>query len=186
MRPYLVLCVVALIAVAAFGQQPVPWVYGPCVYGCGPFVPLLTTPMVSFQQVSPNPVGASNATTGLVAGATNSTLSQISGNTSSVYTEPVWYRGGDAPLTTPAVHLWPGPIAREMRALRAEHAPGPRPEAPHAWMYFSGSEYTAGTAQASAAARGGKKAAHSYTNADVERQNENNGNVKYSGKTEKL
>ena len=62
MRPYLVLCAVLLIAVAAFGQQPVPpRIYGPCILGCGPFVPLVTTPMVSLQQVSPNPVGASNA-----------------------------------------------------------------------------------------------------------------------------
>ena len=95
MRPYFVLCAVVLIAVAAFGQQPVtPRIYGPCLYGCGPYIPLITTPMVSLQTVSPNPVGASNATTGLVAGATNSTLSQIQGSTSSEYTEPVWYQGG--------------------------------------------------------------------------------------------
>ena len=59
-----------------------------------PFVPLLTTPEISLEQFSPNPVGASNATTGLIAGATNSTLSQIQGSTSSVYTVPVWYQGG--------------------------------------------------------------------------------------------
>ena len=73
MRPYFVLCAVVLMAVAAFGQQPGPRIYGPCVYGCGPYVPLVTTPMVSLQTVSPNPVGASNATTGLIAGATNAT-----------------------------------------------------------------------------------------------------------------
>ncbi len=113
MRPYLVLMAVVLMAVAAFGQQPFPHSgYSPCVYGCGPFVPLLTTPEISLQQVSPNPVGASNATTGLIAGATNSTLSQIQGSTSSVYTVPVWYQGG-APLITPEVHLYAEPIGRE-------------------------------------------------------------------------
>ncbi|MFY9559237.1 MAG: hypothetical protein WAQ52_03300 [Terriglobales bacterium] len=185
MRPYLVLCTVVLIAVAAFGQQPVPpRVYGPCIFGCGPFVPLVTTPMVSLQQVSPNPVGATNATTGLVAGATNSTLSQISGNTSSVYTEPVWYQGGGAPLTTSAVHLWPEPVGHQMRAMREEH--GPREEARAEWIYFSGSEHTANAMGASSAAKSGKKAARTYTNDDVERQNQNNGNVKYKGKSEKM
>ena len=80
MRPYLILTAVVLMAVAAFGQPPFRPGYGPCgVYGCGPFIPLLTTPEISLQQFSPNPVGASNATTGLIAGATNSTLSQIRG-----------------------------------------------------------------------------------------------------------
>src|ERR1700704_5633154 len=117
MRPYLVLCTMVLITVAAFGQQPNPRIYGPCNFGCGPFIPLVTTPMVSLQQVSPNPVGASNATTGLIAGATNSTLSQIEGSTSSTYTVPVWYQGG-APLMTPEVNLWPEPLGRERHPMR--------------------------------------------------------------------
>ncbi len=81
MRPYLVPMAVVLLAVAAFGQQPVPRIYGPCLYGygCGPYIPMVTTPEISLQQYSPNPVGASNATTGLIAGATNSTLSRDSG-----------------------------------------------------------------------------------------------------------
>ncbi len=185
MRPYLVLFSVVVIAVAAFGQQPVPpRIYGPCILGCGPFVPLVTTPMVSLQQVSPNPVGASNATTGLIAGATNSTLSQLSGNTSSVYTEPVWYQGGGAPLTSSAVHLWPEPVGHAMRAMREAH--GHREEARAEWIYFSGSEHTANAMGASAAAKSGKKAGRTYSNGDVERQNQNNGNVKYKGKTEKM
>jgi hypothetical protein len=73
MRPYLILTAVVFLAVAALGQQPVPRPYGDCFYGCGPFIPMVTTPEVSLQQFSPNPVGASNATTGLIAGATNST-----------------------------------------------------------------------------------------------------------------
>jgi hypothetical protein len=147
--------------------------------------------MISFQTVSPNPVGASNATTGLVAGATNATLSQIEGSTSSDYTTAVWYQGG-APLTTPEVNLLPEPVGREMHAMRhampqetGMHERGPRKEGHEGWMYFTGSEYTADVVAASAG-KGVRKAGHAYTNDDVTRQNDNNGTVKYRGKTEKM
>jgi hypothetical protein len=192
MRPYLVLMAVVLMAAAAFGQQPFPHpTYGP-------FIPLVTTPEISLQTVSPNPVGASNATTGLIAGATNSTLSQIQGSTSSVYTVPVWYQGGDAPLTTPQVHLWPEPIGREGRPMhdaiheersregRLHEEHGPRGEARGGWMYFTGREHTADAALVASEAKGFRKAAHVYNNDDVTRQNDNNGTVKYHGKTEKM
>lgn len=193
MRPYLVLFAVVLIAVAAFGQQPVPRIYDGGIYGFGPYVPLLTTPMISLGTVSPNPVGATNATTGLVAGATNSTLSQLQGSTSSDFTAAVWYQGG-APLTTREVNILPEPIGREMHSLRGgmaeEHGPREmnrpehgRNEARPQWMYFSGSEYTTDLASA---AKGPGKGAHAYTNSDVTRQNDNNGAVHYDGKTEKL
>ena len=59
MRPYLVFAVVTLVCVSAFSQQaPVPRPYGLCLFGCGPYVPLITTPMISLEQYSPNPVGA--------------------------------------------------------------------------------------------------------------------------------
>ncbi len=184
MRPYLVLIAVVLMAVAAFAQQPVPLRgYSPCLYGCGPFVPLVTTPMVSLQTVSPNPVGASNATTGLIAGATNSTLSEIQGSTSSEYTVAVWYQGG-APLTTPQVRLWPAPLGRAARPMHEEH--GPREAEREGWTYFTGPEHTADAAQAAGEAKGLKKAGHVYTNDDVTRQNDANGTVKHGGKTEKM
>jgi hypothetical protein len=192
MRPYLVLCVVVLMAVAVFGQQvpSIPGVYGPCLYGCGPYIPRITTPMISLETVSPNPVGARNATTGLVAGATNSTLSQIQGSTSSVYTEPVWYQGGDAPLISPQIHLYPeriGHAGRPMHEIRIEREVREVRERPHGgWIYFSGSEHTSSTLEASSAAKGMKKATHVYTNEDVERQNQTNGTVKFGGKTEKM
>jgi len=184
MRPYFVLCVVVLIAGAALGQQPVPRIYGPCLYGCGPYVPLITTPMISLQTVSPNPVGASNATTGLIAGATNSTLSQIQGSTSSEYTEAVWYQGGDAPLMTPRVHLWREARGHEAPPMRAER--GAREEHRGGWLYFTASDHTASASAAANAVKGLKKASHVYTNEDVERQNQTNGTVKYGGKTEKM
>src|SRR5438094_4873 len=68
----------------------------------GPDVPMATVPEYTLQSVSPSPVGATNATTGLVAGATNSTLSMVNSDTSSVHTEAIWYAGGDAPLSSPA------------------------------------------------------------------------------------
>jgi len=189
MRPYLVLMAVVLTSVMAFGQQPFPHpAYGPCLYGCGPYVPLVTTPMISLQTVTPNPVGASNATTGLVAGATNSTLSEIQGSTSSEYTAPVWYQGGGAPIMTPQVHLSPERLGREghvmHEAMGEEH--GPHAEARGGWTYFTGREHTASAAGAASEAKSFKKAARVYTNDDVTRQNDANGTVKHGGKTEKM
>ena len=151
-------------------------------------------------------MGASNATTGLIAGATNSTLSQIQGSTSSEYTVAVWSQGGDAPLTTPNVHLWPERIGHEGRMMhdamregrpgeirsreerprearsrevrsREEHGARPSEEARADWTYITGP---------AAAASSFKKAGRVYTNDDVTRQNDKNGTVKYDGKTEKL
>src|ERR1035438_485859 len=118
MRPYFVLCAAVLFRSAAFGQQPVPRVYGGS-YGFGPYVPLLSTPMISLETVSPNPVGATNATTGLVAGATNATASLLEGSTSSQFTVPVWYQGG-APLTTSDVNPRPEPIGREGHRMHGD------------------------------------------------------------------
>lgn len=192
MRPFLVLTLVTLMAAAAFAQQPMPHpTYGNCFFGCAPYVPMLTTPMLSLQTVSPNPVGASNATTGLVAGATNSTLSQIEGSTSSEYTAAVWYQGG-APLTSSQVRLMPEPIGRElhpMHMMREEisrEGHGGREEMRAGWTYFTGSEHTEDAGQAASTAKSGKKASHVYTNDDVSRENEKNGTVKYDGKTEKM
>jgi hypothetical protein len=210
MRPYFVLTAVVLLAVSAFGQQPVPRSGGVCLYGCGPFIPLLTTPMMTLETVSPNPVGASNATTGLIAGATNSTLSQINGSTSSVYTEAVWTQGGSAPLTSPQVNLMPEAIGREGHVLhemlrenvreehmREEHrGEGPRhvsreehaanAEPVTGWVYITEPVRTHDTAEPSNATAPTQKATHVYTNEDVEHENDKNGTVKYNGKTEKM
>lgn len=221
MRPYLILVAVVLMAAAAFGQS-FPY-SGACFYGCGPYVPRLTTPEISLQQYSPNPVGARNATTGLIAGATNSTLSQIQGSTSSVSTVAVWYEGGGAAVISPEIQLWPETVGREghimrgpmhdgmleehMRAeefrdahpfearAREEHVREMHPRDEHSreeraersseearvdWTYING------PVNPSAEASGVKKAGHVYTNADVNRQNDKNGMVKYDDKTEKI
>ena len=191
MRPYLVLCAVVLMAAVAFGQTPASRASGSCVYGCvGPYIPLITTPEISLQTYSPNPVGATNATTGLTAGATNSTLSEITGNTSSSSTVAVWYQGGGAPLTDSDVHLYPQPLGHAAHAMHEMREMHEEREARHenaGWIYYSGSEeHTSNAVAASRTAKGAKKASHVYTNEDVERQNKNNGTVKLNGKPEKL
>jgi hypothetical protein len=67
--------------------------------------------------------------------------------------------------------------------MHEEH--GQKQEARAEWVYYGGSAYTNG-GSASTAAKGAKKAGRTYTNDDVERQNQNNGNVKLNGKSEKL
>ena len=56
-------------------------------------------------------------------------------------------------------------------------------EARGEWTYFTGRE---NATESTSVVKGYRKAAHSYTNDDVTRQNDKNGTVKYDGKTEKL
>jgi len=186
----LTLCVMQLLAVGAFGQTPAIPGYGP---GYGPYVPLITTPQITLQTVSPNPVGARNATYGLVAGARNSTFETIpSGNTSSVFTEPVWYQGGGAPLISePEVSLHVRDVHRGLYLERREfverrEAGERRREEAKAWTYLASTKETASPVEASAAAKTGRKAARTITNLDVDQENQKTGTVHYDGKTEKL
>lgn len=185
MRILSVLAVFGLFSVLAVGQANVVRGYaGSCVYGCGPFIPLVTTPMVSLTTVSANPVGATNATGGLVAGARNSTLAMISGSPDSVHTQVVWYSGASTPIMGPAVRL-PVPLGGAMQHehhMDREH----HEEAHQAWTYFSGTEAIASAKEASMSSRSGRHAARTYTNQDVERMNQNNGQVKWDSKSEKI
>lgn len=186
MRTVNLAVLVLVLSVFAVGQSGVRNVPGYCSYGCGPYIPLVTTPTVSLQTVSPSPEGATNATGGLLAGARNSTLSMVNGNTSAVYTEPVWYSGGGSPMVAPAVRL-PHEEHGGMREEHGEHREAGRgEEARQVWTYYSGQEQIAAAGQATAAAKGAKRAARTYTNQDVERMNQQNGQVKYDGKTEKI
>jgi hypothetical protein len=187
MRVFTALCASLVLSVMAFGQMPGRGPSHSYIYE--PYVPMVTTPELSLQTISPSPVGASNATYGLVAGARNSTLSMINGNTSSNYTEAVWYTGGDAPLmSAPEISLEP-------RALHGGHVRMPHPEefrrehgeeAPRQWTYFAAAEETSNAVEAATAAKSGKKATRSITNQDVENENQKNGLVKYDSKTEKI
>ena len=181
------LCAMLLLACVAFAQTPV---YGP-VYG--PYVPLVTTPQVSLETVSPNPVGARNATYGLVAGARNATSEVVnSGNINSSFTEPVWYQGGGAPLISePAVSLH----VRDLRGghMMMPHMPTMMGEHEHmgehgaagAWTYLAGEELPSAV-QAAGAAKTARKATRTITNQDIDAVNQKTGTVKYDGKTEKI
>src|SRR5437763_14351741 len=162
MRPFTGFIAVVFLSAAALSQMPAR--QASPYFGYGPYVPLITTPEISLQSVSPNPVGATNATYGLVAGATNSTLSQVSGNTSSEYTQPVWYSGGTTPLiSSPSVQLPAlGPHSMmHMEGMQREHE---RAEAVEkSWTYYASEEETASPVESAASAKAGKHAARTYT-----------------------
>jgi hypothetical protein len=186
MRILIALCAAALFSCAAVGQV-VPANVG--YDGCGaPYIPRLTTPEVSLQTVSANPVGASNATYGLSAGATNGTLSNVTGNLGGTYTQPVWYAGGTTPLvSSPAVEL-SVPLVRmhnmERMEREREHERAEAQGRP--WVYYASTEETSSAVDASTAARSGRHATRTITNQDVDQQNSKNGMVKYDGKTEQI
>jgi hypothetical protein len=172
MRAFTVGLVVVIFSALALGQAGVHGVPGYCSYGCGPYIPLVTTPSVGFETVSSSPVGATNATGGLHAGARNSTLSLIDGNPDAVHTQVVWYSGGGSPLVSPAVRLpHPEPMAMHdehmAHMMQMEHGHGE--EAHVAWTYYAGRAETASPVAASTEAKNGKHAARTYTNADVDR-----------------
>lgn len=174
MRGFMVGLAVVIFSAVAFGQSGGRGIPEYCFYGCGPFVPLVTTPSVGFETVSSSPVGATNATGGLQAGARNSTLLMNDVNPDAVHTEVVWYSGGGSPAVSRAVWL-PRPEAihpeiggmRDGRGERMERGVGG--EAQHNWTYYVGTAQSASAVDASMAARNGKHAVRTYTNEDVER-----------------
>jgi hypothetical protein len=165
MRVFAIALAVTISSAMAFGQAGARGVPGYCAYNCGPYVPLISTPSVSFETVSPSPVGASNATGGLHAGARNSTLSLIDGNPDAVHTQVVWYSGGGSPLVSPAVRL-PQHMEHMMQMMHMEHGQG---EEAHRWTYYAGRAETASPVAASAEAKNMKHAARTYTNDDINR-----------------
>ncbi len=170
MRALTVGLIVFLFSALALGQAGVRVAPGYCSNNCGPYIPLISTPNVGFETVSSSPVGASNATGGLHAGARNSTLSIVDGNPDAVHTQVVWYSGGGSPLVSPAVRL---PRAEPMHMMGMHGGPEPMEhhgeEMHQGWTYYAGREQAGNAAEAAAAARGSRKAARTYTNADVER-----------------
>jgi len=175
MRMFAIALAVTISSAVAFGQAGARGVPGYCAYSCGPYIPLITTPSISFDTVSPSPVGASNATGGLYAGARNSTLSLIDANPDAVHTQVVWNSGGGSPLVSPAVRLPrpEGPMAGHdehmehmMQMMHMEHGHG---EEAVQWTYFAGRAETASPVAASAEAKSGKHAARTYTNDDIAR-----------------
>ncbi len=180
MRKLMLICAMVLLVGAAFGQVTVLSGYATNqgwggYYPAAPFVPLVTTPIVTLDTVAPSPAGASNATTGMVAGATNATLSIIQPPLTPVYTVPVW-SGYDviAPATAPVPAA--GPEAAPVQ-------PGPRAAAAprHVDVGIARSEVE--VAPIAKIPRQHEHAVRVYTNADIDRINQQNGTVKYDGKT---
>ncbi|MFZ0761332.1 MAG: hypothetical protein WAM69_15400 [Candidatus Sulfotelmatobacter sp.] len=169
MRGFMVGLAVMVFSVLAMGQAGSRGIAGYCPYGCGPYVPLVTTPSVGFETVSSSPVGATNATGGLEAGARNSTLSMTQRNTDPVHTEVFWYSGGGSPAVSRGIWL-PHPEPMGMHDGQMERMErGPREERRASWTYYAGLAETANPVEASAAAKSGKHATRTYTNEDVER-----------------
>ncbi len=188
MRIVTVLSSILLLCAAGLAQVAERGLAGYCVYECGPYVPQITTPIVSFSTVSPSPVGARNATGGLIAGATNSTLSEAVGNTDAVYTEPVWNSGGGIPLISRAVNVPFGGMRMMRRQPQEPVRPGREHEAAAApqWIYFGAPEQSVRSLEQASAAKGARTSQRSFSNQDVEQQNQQNGYVHYDGKTEKI
>jgi hypothetical protein len=185
MRLPTVLCSIVLLSAVALGQAPVRGIAAYCPYGCGPYIPLVTTPMVSLDAASTAPAGARNATGGLVAGATNSTLSMTNVSPDAVYTQPVWYSGATTPTLGEAVHI-PVTMVRPVHVEHAVERMKHEGERHAAWLYFAAPEETASATEAMVSAKSAKKATRTFTNQDVERQNQKNGEFKYSGKAGKI
>lgn len=169
MRGFMVGLVAVIFSALAFGQAGGRGVPGYCPYGCGPYIPLVTTPSVAFETVSPSPVGASNATGGLQAGARNATLSLPERNTDAVHTEAFWYSGGGSPAVSSSVWLpHPEPMGvHDGRGERPERGTGGEVHA--SWIYYAGLAASASPVEASAAAKSGRRAVRTYTNEDVDR-----------------
>jgi hypothetical protein len=190
MRTFTVLSIILFLSVAGLAQSGDRGIAGYCPYGCGPYVPLITTPQLTFTTYSRNPVGATNATGGLLAGATNGTLSEANVDTSAVYTVPVWYSGGGMPLVAPATNSAVGSMRMNPpRHEYREHVEHPghereREATTQAWVYFASAE--SGGGSLGTAATGAHPAKKNYTNSDVLQQNDKNGYVHYDGKTEKI
>ena len=153
-------------------------------YGYGPYIPRVTTPQISFQTASPTPAGATNATHGLTAGARNSTFETMGDESPTTYTEPVWYTGGGAPRMSSEISLYPRPSHEQHEMhIRMEERHEPHAEAQRQWTYFGASEMEPINTSAGKSA---PRATRVITNDDINRANQNTGNVKYDGKTEKL
>lgn len=175
----LLLCGLAAGQATVIGGYASTWLpsFGPYV---GPYVPLVTTPELSLSTVSPWAAGASSSAFGLVAGAVNATLSDefVGDPPAGVYTEPVFYGQTQEELGLSRFYGQPAPPVMHPRR---------EPQKEQAFDFISQPRTSR---ESVAVLMGGagpvRKAGRTYTNQDVERQNQNNGFVHYDGKTEHI
>ena len=184
MRRLMLVCVALVLASTAFSQVTVLSGYAMNqgwggYYPAAPFVPLVTTPIVSLDTVSPSAAGASNATAGMMAGATNATLSIMQPSISPVYTIPVW-SGYDvtgpvaAPVATASIEQAAAvTMARQQPAV-----------ARHVEVGISSAE--SNVAPYAKVQRQHEHAVRVYTNSDIDRINQQNGTFKYDGKSGRI
>jgi hypothetical protein len=176
-------CLILLLSGLAAAQATVVggtasnWVPAYGVYAA-PFVPLVTTPSVTFATVSPSAAGASNATFGNVAGATNATLSYVSKPPTGAYTQAIW-----SPSYTQPSWLGPSVVSETAPEGMTEGRPAHRAHAfdvgVASWQSSTGAAHLMANSST-------KRAGRTYTNQDVDQQNQKNGTVKYRGKTEHI
>lgn len=182
MRKLLLMCALVLLVGAAFGQVTIVSGYATNqgwggYYPAPPYVPLVTTPIITLDTVSPSAAGASNASTGMVAGASNATLSIVQPPLTPIYTVPVW-SGYD--LVAPGVAPLAAAVPEAAPPQLASRATAPR----HVGMGIATSEVD--VAPMAKIPRQHEHAVRVYTNADIDRINQQNGTVKYNGKTLKI
>jgi hypothetical protein len=136
-----------------------------------PFVPLVSTPSASLGSGFQAQVGASNATAGNIAGATNATMS---------ITSPTLMQPQAISPTTQSQ------LASSEAASSESKAAQNRSTAPAGFEFGVASfQGNSGVARLEAAAKP-KEAARVYTNEDITQLNQNNGEVRYGGKTERI
>ncbi len=178
MRLVTILCLVLLASALAFGQATIVGgtaTSGPATVGlyAAPFVPRISTPVVSLSTVSPNPVGATSATYGNVAGATNSTLSIVTPPPTGVFTQPLLY---NPTAPDPLMYFQTVTSAPAGNTITARSTGS-------GMASFEGNVSAAELMKSYGPA---KKASRTITNADVDRFNQLTGTVKYDGKTEQM
>jgi hypothetical protein len=183
MRQLTIFCLAIILPALAAGQATVISGYAvnwapPGTYA-QPFIPLISTPSMSFENVSPSPVGATNATAGNVAGATNATLSVFGAGPVVQYPPTLSFGLENLPIDSGA----------EVEA-RAEGESGEKATASAETrpleLGVASFQDTYGVAQLAANSHARHEAKRLYTNLDVERMNQMTGIVKYEGKTEHL
>ena len=180
MRQLTIFYMAIILPALASGQLIVSSGYAidspPGVYA-QPFVPRLSTPSMSFENVSPSPVGATNATAGNVAGATNATLSVFPAG-------PVVQYPPSLALGLENSSIEPG--AEVEASTEAESRGEASAEARPLELGVASFQDSYGVAQLAASSRARQQAKKLYTNLDVEWMNQMTGMVKYEGKTERL
>jgi hypothetical protein len=188
MRTLQLLCAILLFSALTFAQnmgRSYPG-YAGCYYGCAPFVPLVSTPMISFQTVTSNPVGATNATGGLNAGATNSTMESLPADSSTDHTQVVWYWGANTVPTAEVAETALAPMRHPMmeHMQHMQHMEMMHHAEQEGAVYIAGPvESESVTAMTPGSVR---KATRTITNQDVDQLNQKTGTVKYDSKTEKI